>query len=181
MRLMIQDRMVIRKKNKFIVLFSPIGQPVLVKPLIFKRFNGMSMLWLKQFLQPMIMIAMVIFPILNSKKSLRISHLLTLSLFSMLISKIEEENFIAIKYGGFFFFFFFFSRDGMISKSEMRSYFLRAKYHDLKGEFKHDFHETTYFKPTFCVHCTGLLWGLIKQGWKCKGKLLIRSFLLIFQ
>jgi hypothetical protein len=56
----------------------------------------------------------------------------------------------------------------MISKTEMRSYFLRAKYHDLKGEFKHDFHETTYFKPTFCVHCTGLLWGLIKQGWKCK-------------
>ncbi|CAF0766934.1 unnamed protein product [Rotaria sordida] len=59
-------------------------------------------------------------------------------------------------------------QDGMISKTEMRSYFLRAKYHDLKGEFKHDFHETTYFKPTFCVHCTGLLWGLIKQGWKCK-------------
>mgnify|MGYP002377865086 FL=1 len=56
----------------------------------------------------------------------------------------------------------------MISKTEMRSYFIRAKYHDLKGEFKHDFHETTYFKPTFCVHCTGLLWGLIKQGWKCK-------------
>ena len=69
--------------------------------------------------------------------------------------------------------FFSSSRDGMISKSEMRSYFLRAKYHDLKGEFKHDFHETTYFKPTFCVHCTGLLWGLIKQGWKCKGKLSI--------
>ncbi|CAF0741229.1 unnamed protein product [Didymodactylos carnosus] len=59
-------------------------------------------------------------------------------------------------------------QDGMISKGEMRSYFLRAKYHDLKGEFKHDFHETTYFKPTFCTHCTGLLWGLIKQGWKCK-------------
>ncbi|CAF0832487.1 unnamed protein product [Adineta steineri] len=59
-------------------------------------------------------------------------------------------------------------QDGMISKTEMRSYFIRAKYHDLKGEFKHDFHETTYFKPTFCVHCTGLLWGLIKQGWKCK-------------
>ncbi|CAF0936863.1 unnamed protein product [Adineta ricciae] len=59
-------------------------------------------------------------------------------------------------------------QDGMISKTEMRCYFLRAKYHDLKGEFKHDFHETTYFKPTFCVHCTGLLWGLIKQGWKCK-------------
>lgn len=64
----------------------------------------------------------------------------------------------------------------MISKTEMRSYFLRAKYHDLKGEFKHDFHETTYFKPTFCVHCTGLLWGLIKQGWKCKGKSSLQLF-----
>jgi hypothetical protein len=69
----------------------------------------------------------------------------------------------------------------MISKSEMRSYFLRAKYHDLKGEFKHDFHETTYFKPTFCVHCTGLLWGLIKQGWKCKGKSINFFFNLILK
>jgi hypothetical protein len=68
----------------------------------------------------------------------------------------------------------------MISKTEMRSYFLRAKYHDLKGEFKHDFHETTYFKPTFCVHCTGLLWGLIKQGWKCKGQFIHFSPILIF-
>jgi hypothetical protein len=68
----------------------------------------------------------------------------------------------------------------MISKTEMRSYFLRAKYHDLKGEFKHDFHETTYFKPTFCVHCTGLLWGLIKQGWKCKGKLFNQSLFSFF-
>jgi hypothetical protein len=87
----------------------------------------------------------------------------------MLISKISIEL-ILCKHE-------FYSRDGMISKSEMRSYFLRAKYHDLKGEFKHDFHETTYFKPTFCVHCTGLLWGLIKQGWKCKGKFLHLSFI----
>ena len=71
-------------------------------------------------------------------------------------------------------------RDGMISKTEMRCYFIRAKYHDLKGEFKHDFHETTYFKPTFCVHCTGLLWGLIKQGWKCKGKNIFDSYLFIY-
>lgn len=56
----------------------------------------------------------------------------------------------------------------MISKIEMKAYFLKANYNALKSEFKHDFHETTYFKLTFCTHCDGLLWGLIKQGWKCK-------------
>lgn len=59
-------------------------------------------------------------------------------------------------------------QDGMISKEEMREYFVRANCHALRSGFKHDFHETTYFKPTFCAHCTGLLWGLIKQGYKCK-------------
>ncbi|GFO32305.1 ras guanyl-releasing protein 3 [Plakobranchus ocellatus] len=59
-------------------------------------------------------------------------------------------------------------KDGMISKREMKSYFIRANSHALRNSFKHAFHETTYFKPTFCIHCTGLLWGLIKQGWKCK-------------
>ncbi|XP_041354197.1 ras guanyl-releasing protein 3-like isoform X2 [Gigantopelta aegis] len=59
-------------------------------------------------------------------------------------------------------------KDGMISKDEMKEYFIRANSHALRNSFKHAFHETTYFKPTFCFHCTGLLWGLIKQGWKCK-------------
>jgi len=48
-------------------------------------------------------------------------------------------------------------RDGMISKSEMKTYFIRANCHALRKCFKHDFHETTYFKPTFCIHCTGLV------------------------
>jgi RAS guanyl-releasing protein 3 len=75
----------------------------------------------------------------------------------------------------------------------MKSYFLRANYHALKSEFKHEFHETTFFKLTYCTHCDGLvrtlrnsaqvsesisylfftslkLWGIIKQGWKCKGE-----------
>ncbi|XP_076463692.1 ras guanyl-releasing protein 3-like isoform X1 [Babylonia areolata] len=59
-------------------------------------------------------------------------------------------------------------QDGMISKVEMKTYFIRANCHALRNSFKHAFHETTYFRPTFCIHCTGLLWGLIKQGWKCK-------------
>ncbi|XP_046564912.1 ras guanyl-releasing protein 3-like isoform X1 [Haliotis rubra] len=59
-------------------------------------------------------------------------------------------------------------QDGMISKEEMKTYFIRANCHAVRSSFKHAFHETTYFKPTFCIHCTGLLWGLIKQGWKCK-------------
>ncbi|KAK2187594.1 hypothetical protein NP493_161g05024 [Ridgeia piscesae] len=59
-------------------------------------------------------------------------------------------------------------QDGKISKAEMKTYFIRANCHALRKCFKHDFHEITYFKPTFCIHCTGLLWGIIKQGWKCK-------------
>uniref|UniRef100_A0A1I8HEX7 Ras guanyl-releasing protein 3 n=1 Tax=Macrostomum lignano TaxID=282301 RepID=A0A1I8HEX7_9PLAT len=58
--------------------------------------------------------------------------------------------------------------DGMISKNELKNYFIRANSHALKSSFKHDFHETSYFKPTFCDRCNGLLWGLIKQGWKCR-------------
>ncbi len=45
----------------------------------------------------------------------------------------------------------------MISKSEMKTYFIRANCHALRNSFKHDFHETTYFRPTFCIHCTGLV------------------------
>ncbi|XP_068088218.1 ras guanyl-releasing protein 3 [Hyperolius riggenbachi] len=62
-------------------------------------------------------------------------------------------------------------QDGRISKDEMMAYFLRAKsqFHCKMGPgFVHNFQEMTYLKPTFCEHCAGFLWGIIKQGYKCK-------------
>ncbi|XP_077139126.1 ras guanyl-releasing protein 3 [Ranitomeya variabilis] len=62
-------------------------------------------------------------------------------------------------------------QDGLISKEEMMAYFLRAKsqFHCKMGPgFIHNFQEMNYLKPTFCEHCAGFLWGIIKQGYKCK-------------
>ncbi|KAH7939026.1 hypothetical protein HPB52_005023 [Rhipicephalus sanguineus] len=52
----------------------------------------------------------------------------------------------------------------LLGRHDIRRFLLRSNW----AMFRHDFHETTYFRPTFCIHCTGLLWGLIKQGFKCK-------------
>ncbi|XP_064365551.1 ras guanyl-releasing protein 3 isoform X2 [Dromaius novaehollandiae] len=62
-------------------------------------------------------------------------------------------------------------QDGLISKEEMMAYFLRAKSQfqcKMGPGFIHNFQEMTYLKPTFCEHCAGFLWGIIKQGYKCK-------------
>ncbi|XP_048840165.1 RAS guanyl-releasing protein 1-like [Brienomyrus brachyistius] len=61
-------------------------------------------------------------------------------------------------------------REGEISRNEINSYFMRgmsvcAK---LGLKFLHNFHETTYKKPTFCNTCRGFLWGVIKQGYRCR-------------
>ncbi|CEP10346.1 hypothetical protein [Parasitella parasitica] len=34
---------------------------------------------------------------------------------------------------------------------------------------QHNLEETNFGKPTYCDHCQGLLWGLVKQGLKCSG------------
>lgn len=63
-------------------------------------------------------------------------------------------------------------REGEISRDEITSYFMRGmsvcaklgvSLHNL-----HNFHETTYKRPTFCDTCGGFLWGVIKQGYHCK-------------
>uniref|UniRef100_W5NJ20 RAS guanyl releasing protein 3 (calcium and DAG-regulated) n=1 Tax=Lepisosteus oculatus TaxID=7918 RepID=W5NJ20_LEPOC len=62
-------------------------------------------------------------------------------------------------------------QDGLISKDEMMAYFLRANsllQCKMGPGFSHNFQEMTYLKPTFCEHCAGFLWGIIKQGYKCK-------------
>lgn len=34
----------------------------------------------------------------------------------------------------------------------------------------HFFIKKTFHKPTYCHHCTDMLWGLIGQGFVCEGK-----------
>uniref|UniRef100_A0A0N4ZS15 Phorbol-ester/DAG-type domain-containing protein n=1 Tax=Parastrongyloides trichosuri TaxID=131310 RepID=A0A0N4ZS15_PARTI len=60
--------------------------------------------------------------------------------------------------------------NGRISKTELFNYFMdfNSKSIQLKIEFRHNFHETTFLTPTMCAKCNKLLWGLIRQGYKCK-------------
>jgi len=62
-------------------------------------------------------------------------------------------------------------KDGEISKSEMKAYFIRVNLQssmEFRRGFKHNFRECTFLTPTTCQHCQKVLWGLIRQGFKCK-------------
>lgn len=39
----------------------------------------------------------------------------------------------------------------------------------------HYFTKKTFHKPTYCHHCTDMLWGLIGQGCICEGERLFPS------
>ncbi|XP_034024483.1 RAS guanyl-releasing protein 4 isoform X2 [Thalassophryne amazonica] len=64
-------------------------------------------------------------------------------------------------------------RQGQISHDEITSYFMRGMSVCAKLGYNfndvHNFHEITYKRPTFCDSCRGFLWGVIKQGYHCKG------------
>uniref|UniRef100_A0AAY5E931 RAS guanyl-releasing protein 1 n=1 Tax=Electrophorus electricus TaxID=8005 RepID=A0AAY5E931_ELEEL len=61
-------------------------------------------------------------------------------------------------------------KDGLISRDEIMAYFMRASVicSKLGLGFSHNFQETTYMRPTFCDNCSGFLWGVIKQGYRCR-------------
>ncbi|KAM7412674.1 hypothetical protein PAMA_020177 [Pampus argenteus] len=63
-------------------------------------------------------------------------------------------------------------RQGQISREEINSYFMRGMSICAKLGYNfndaHNFHETTYKRPTFCDTCRGFLWGVTKQGYHCK-------------
>uniref|UniRef100_A0A4W3HZV6 RAS guanyl-releasing protein 1 n=1 Tax=Callorhinchus milii TaxID=7868 RepID=A0A4W3HZV6_CALMI len=60
--------------------------------------------------------------------------------------------------------------EGLISREEITAYFMRASSIFSKSVlgFHHNFQETTYMKPTFCDNCAGFIWGVIKQGYRCR-------------
>ncbi|XP_062379185.1 RAS guanyl-releasing protein 1-like [Sardina pilchardus] len=61
-------------------------------------------------------------------------------------------------------------KEGQVSREEITAYFMRASVicSKLGVGFVHNFVETTYMKPTFCDNCSGFLWGVIKQGYRCR-------------
>uniref|UniRef100_A0A3Q1AW72 RAS guanyl-releasing protein 1 n=1 Tax=Amphiprion ocellaris TaxID=80972 RepID=A0A3Q1AW72_AMPOC len=69
-------------------------------------------------------------------------------------------------------------KEGLVSREEITAYFMRASVicSKLGLGFVHNFQETTYMKPTFCDNCSGFLWGVIKQGYRCKGNYCAHSF-----
>lgn len=39
-----------------------------------------------------------------------------------------------------------------------------------RGRHGHFFSKKTFHRPTYCHHCTDMLWGLIGQGYLCEGQ-----------
>ncbi|XP_048185568.1 RAS guanyl-releasing protein 4 isoform X1 [Perognathus longimembris pacificus] len=59
---------------------------------------------------------------------------------------------------------------GSFSRKELTEYLLHASAicSKLGLAFLHTFHEVTFRKPAFCYSCSGILWGVTKQGYRCQ-------------
>uniref|UniRef100_A0A0N4SW33 RAS guanyl releasing protein 4 n=1 Tax=Mus musculus TaxID=10090 RepID=A0A0N4SW33_MOUSE len=59
---------------------------------------------------------------------------------------------------------------GSFSREELTKYLLHASAicSKLGLAFLHAFQEVTFRKPTFCHSCSGFLWGVTKQGYRCR-------------
>ncbi|XP_055002123.1 RAS guanyl-releasing protein 4 isoform X6 [Sorex araneus] len=59
---------------------------------------------------------------------------------------------------------------GSFSREELTDYLLRASAicSKLGLDSLHCFHGVTFRKPTFCDSCSGFLWGVTKQGYRCR-------------
>ncbi|KAM5236340.1 RAS guanyl-releasing protein 4 [Ctenodactylus gundi] len=59
---------------------------------------------------------------------------------------------------------------GSFSREELRGYLLHASSicSKLGLAFLHTFHEVTFRKPAFCHSCSGFLWAVTKQGYRCR-------------
>ncbi|XP_685135.5 RAS guanyl-releasing protein 2 [Danio rerio] len=61
------------------------------------------------------------------------------------------------------------NQDCKISREEMIEYFTKASsLQNCKMGFVHTFAETSSIKPSFCRHCSRLIWGFYNQRCKCK-------------
>ncbi|EPY84349.1 RAS guanyl releasing protein 4 isoform 1-like protein [Camelus ferus] len=60
---------------------------------------------------------------------------------------------------------------GSFSRAEVTEYLLQASAicSKLGLDFLHAFQEVNFRKPAFCVSCSGFLWGVTKQGYRCQG------------
>ncbi|XP_014411133.1 RAS guanyl-releasing protein 4 isoform X2 [Camelus ferus] len=59
---------------------------------------------------------------------------------------------------------------GSFSRAEVTEYLLQASAicSKLGLDFLHAFQEVNFRKPAFCVSCSGFLWGVTKQGYRCQ-------------